>query len=117
MRMRDIAIRAGRSLKQAKARTLLTSLAIAVGAFTITLSLAVGSGGRSYTDQIVKANTDVKELSIQKSPPNSQEGPTKYSDNTVSSSIGLFSGELLTRDDISKIQSLDGIVSVAPNYS
>ena len=51
MKLRDITIRAGRSLKQAKARTLLTSLAIGVGAFTIVLSLAIGAGGRSYASR------------------------------------------------------------------
>ena len=42
MKISDTLRRAGRSLRQAKARTLLTSLAIAVGAFTIMMSLAAG---------------------------------------------------------------------------
>ena len=46
MRTFDIARRAARSLRNAKARTVLTSLAIAVGAFTITVSLAAGEGAR-----------------------------------------------------------------------
>ncbi|MCX6728790.1 MAG: ABC transporter permease [Candidatus Saccharibacteria bacterium] len=117
MKIQSIVIRAGRSLKQAKSRTILTSLAIAVGAFTITLSLAAGAGGRSYTDQIVSANTDVKELSVQKSPPKSQKGPTKYSSNIVSASTAFFSGELLTRTDLNEIQKIDGVVSVTPNYN
>ncbi len=117
MKIQSIVIRAGRSLKQAKSRTILTSLAIAVGAFTITLSFAAGAGGRSYTDQIVSANTDVKELSVQKSPPKSQKGPQKYSSNTVSTSTAFFSGELLTRTDLDAIQKIEGVVSVTPNYN
>ena len=45
MKTTDIIRRAGRSLRQAKIRTILTSLAIGVGAFTLTLSLAAGAGG------------------------------------------------------------------------
>ena len=44
MKTRYIIRRAGRSLRHEKARTLLTSLAIAVGAFTLTLSIAAGEG-------------------------------------------------------------------------
>jgi putative ABC transport system permease protein len=117
MKLRDIAIRAGRSLKQAKARTLLTSLAIGVGAFTITLSLAAGVGGRAYTDQIVNANTNVKELSVTKKAPASQQGPQKYTGNATVSSGSFYSGQYLTQDDINKIQKLDGVVSVSPNYN
>lgn len=117
MKIQSIVVRAGRSLKQAKSRTILTSLAIAVGAFTITLSLAAGAGGRSYTDQIVSANTDIKELSVQKSPPKSQNGPQKYSSNIVSTSTAFFSGELLTRADLNEIEKVDGVVSVTPNYN
>ena len=58
MKWSDSIRRAGRSLKHAKGRTLLTSLAIAVGAFTLTLSLAVGEGARRYADQLItNANT------------------------------------------------------------
>ena len=117
MKIRDITIRAGRSLKQAKARTLLTSFAIGVGAFTITLSLAAGVGGRAYTDQIVSANTNVNELSVTKAQPTKQKGPQKYSSSTSNISNPLFSAEPLTESDIAVIQKVDNVVSVSPNYN
>lgn len=118
MKIRDITIRAGRSLKQAKARTLLTSLAIGVGAFTITLSLAAGAGGRAYTNQIVSANTDAKELSVTKVQSTSQQGPQKYSGTTATSiSNALGFAELLTQSDINRIQKVANVVSVSPNYN
>ncbi|HUC96734.1 MAG TPA: ABC transporter permease [Candidatus Saccharimonadales bacterium] len=119
MKIRDITIRAGRSLKQAKARTLLTSLAIGVGAFTITLSLAAGVGGRAYTDQIVSANTDAKELSVTKTAPKGQQGPQKYSSISSRSSISnaLGSTEVLSQNDINSIQKVADVVSVSPNYN
>src|ERR1035437_2466601 len=118
MRLRDITIRAGRSLKQAKARTLLTSLAIAVGAFTITLSLAAGAGGRAYTDQIVSSNTNAKELVVAVQPPKNKQGPQKYSSSNSSSvfSTALGSTEVLTQTDINKILKVKNVVSVSPNY-
>ena len=63
--MQDTIRRAGRSLRQAKARTLLTSLAIGVGAFTITLAFAAGAGGRAYAEDIVSSNTNVHEIYVQ----------------------------------------------------
>ncbi len=119
MKIRDIVIRSGRSLKQAKARTILTSLAIAVGAFTITLSLAAGAGGRAYTDQIVKSNTDAKELSVTKTQPKNQQGPQKYSPNlgstALSSELGIQT--VLTQDDILKISKVPNVDSVSPDYN
>ncbi len=118
MKLSDVSTRAARSLRQAKARTILTSLAIGVGAFTITLSLAAGVGGRAYTDQIVSSNTDVKEISLSKEVPKDQQGPKKYSGTTLSgSSNPFFSGDILTFADIDKIKTLEGVVSVSPNYS
>lgn len=43
---KDVIRRAGRNLRQAGGRTVLTSLAIGVGAFTITRAMAAGNGGR-----------------------------------------------------------------------
>jgi putative ABC transport system permease protein len=119
MKIQDIVIRSGRSLKQAKARTLLTSLAIAVGAFTITLSLAAGAGGHSYTDQIVKSNTDARELTVTKAQPKSQQGPQKYNANTSGPTItnALGSTVALTQNDINRISKVANVISVSPNYN
>lgn len=64
MRRIDIIKRAGRNLSQAKGRTILTSLAIAVGAFTLTVSLALGDGMRNYVDQALKSNIDPKTIYV-----------------------------------------------------
>lgn len=118
MKFIDITIRAGRSLKQAKARTLLTSLAIGVGAFTITLSLAAGVGGRAYTDQIVSANTDTKELSVTKASPIENLGPQKYSENSSSISVNpIFSTQAITQNDVEEIKKVQDVESVSVNYS
>ncbi len=119
MKVRDIVRRAGRSLKNAKARTLLTSLAIGVGAFTITLSLAAGTGGKQYAEDIVTSNTNVRELYVQ--PKQEQQGdpaqPKEYSDDPTISYGGGFSVKLLQQSDVDKIAAIDGVEDVTPIYN
>lgn len=120
MKMRDITRRAGRSLRQAKARTLLTSLAIGVGAFTITLSLAAGAGGRQYTEDLVSANTDVRELQLSQKQENGFDvsKPQEYSDGSVTQSFGNgFRFKQLTQADIDKVEKAEGVESVVPVYT
>ncbi|MDB5159922.1 MAG: hypothetical protein JWO99_185, partial [Candidatus Saccharibacteria bacterium] len=118
MKITDTIRRAGRSLRQAKARTLLTSLAIGVGAFTITLSLAGGQGGRDYTDAIVKANTDVNELVVTKKVPVAST-IQEYSSDSSSATTGPLGRSVpaITNTDIADIQKIDGVKSVTPNYA
>lgn len=118
MKISDTIRRAGRSLRQAKARTLLTSLAIGVGAFTITLSLAGGQGGRDYTDAIVKANTDVNELTVTKKAPITST-IQEYSTDSGSAATGPLGRSIpaITNADIADIQKIDGVKSVTPNYA
>lgn len=117
MRTTDIIRRAGRSLRQAKTRTLLTSLAIGVGAFTITLSLAGGQGGRDYADAIVKSNTDVREIVVAK--PSELSGIQEYDPNsTGATATGPFAqSNPLNERELDEIRAYEHIESVTPNYS
>ena len=120
MKYIDTIKRAGRSLKNAKARTLLTSLAIGVGAFTITLSLAAGEGGKSYTDAIVNANTSRTEIVVTQKQPAASEGPQEYNPEAVSGAAGAGSATqiaFLSQANLDTIEKLDHVESVTPNYS
>jgi len=120
MKYIDTIKRAGRSLKNAKARTLLTSLAIGVGAFTITLSLAAGEGGKSYTDAIVNANTSRTEIVVTQKQPAASEGPQEYNPEAVSGAAGAGSAAqiaFLSQANLDTIEKLDHVESVTPNYS
>jgi putative ABC transport system permease protein len=66
MKTFDIVRRARRSLGSAKTRTVLTSLAIAVGAFTITISIAAGEGARQYADKLIGSNINPQALFVVK---------------------------------------------------
>lgn len=64
MKITDIIRRAGKNLRQAKGRTILTSLAIGVGAFTIALAMAAGNGGRAYLDGVVSGAGDMQSIQV-----------------------------------------------------
>lgn len=118
MKRVDIMRRAARNLKQAKGRTFLTSLAIAVGAFTLTLSLAAGEGARQYADNLLKNNVDPQALFIVKDKSITSAG--------VSSSIQEYSDDLqtsrgvtikmITTDDIAKLEARSDIEQIVPIY-
>ena len=129
MKLPDIVRRAGRSLREAKLRTFLTSLAIAVGAFTVTLSLAAGTGTRDYTEKLIQSNvdeqliliaSDEKVLGIGDMSGATQAGLTEYSENQ--GSVGRMSIEMMGSDDLDKIDKIKGIeepkpvVQVQPKY-
>lgn len=119
MRLNDVIRRAGRSLRQAKARTILTSLAIGVGAFTIVLSLALGAGGREYANDIISANTDERAVYVQAAQEMSTDptAPREYSDDPQINYGGGVSMKLLDDEDIEKITSVEGVESVLPYYN
>lgn len=64
MTIQDIVRRSSRSIFSAKVRTLLTAFAIAVGTFSLTLTLAASNGAENFIDQIISENFDPTELIV-----------------------------------------------------
>lgn len=120
MRRIDTINRAGRSLRQAKARTLLTSLAIAVGSFTLTLAIAAGEGSRQYADKIINSNIDPQMLMIAKDKTLFGEGGgvtgglREYSKN--STQYGGLTLKALSAKDLKTIKANKNIEKVTPTY-
>ena len=109
MSTRDLIKRSGRSLKNAKLRTLLTALAIAVGGFTLFLTLAAGNGVREYTSNLVSSNFDPAELIVGRDPEVSNEGAPSDKPKEYDPSVTTFQGggpnsslqvKQITREDI-----------------
>lgn len=125
MRGIDLIGRASRSLRSAKLRTLLTSLAIAVGGFTLTITLAGTNGARQYADRLVASNFDPselfvgrdKEISSSSAPSNK---PQEYDETITSFSGGGGRSNLqfkrVTREDINKLSNYPFIELVRENY-
>ena len=120
MKIRDIIRRAVRNLLQAKSRTLLTSLAIAVGAFTLTLALAAGEGSRRYAESLVQNGIDSTSIIVAKDNSvftyGAQDAPREYSDNDYVTADGYVVGRLLPQD-LQKLRAVDGVLNVTPTYS
>ena len=121
MKFQDTVRRAGRSLRHAKARTLLTSLAIAVGAFTLTLGIAAGEGARQYADRLISSNVDPQSLFVVKDGSLVGEGGgapgsglKEYSEN--STQYGGASFKALDVNDIQAITDTENVQSVQPSY-
>jgi putative ABC transport system permease protein len=113
MKVRDIVRRAGRSLRQAKARTLLTSLAISVGAFTVTVALAAGAGGQAYTDSLIKNNGDARNLSVYiRNDSSKSDQPQEHGTTSEANRQGLLSGS-----DIEKLKKINGVAQITPAYN
>ena len=121
MKTTDIILKAGRSLKHAKARTILTSLSIAVGAFTLTIALAAGEGARQYADTLLTSNIDPQVLAIAKDNSlfsGTQTGPQEYNPDVtlITRPTGATIKEL-SQTDIDSIAARSDIVSVTPTYT
>lgn len=121
MRVIDSVRRAARSLRSAKGRTVLTSLAIAVGAFTLTVALAAGTGARQYADKLVSSNVDPQSLFVAKDASlfGSGGGPggggiKEYSENATQYGGATF--EAMDAQDVAFIRSVSGVAAVAPTY-
>lgn len=120
MRTIDIFARAGRSLKQAKLRTLFTSLAIAVGAFTLTAAMAAGEGARQYASSLIGDNINPQALFIVADKGlfdgSVQQGGLREYENNVSN-IGGTTLKLITQADIDKLSKRDDLKNVVPVYN
>ena len=121
----DIVRRSGRSLKSAKARTILTALAIAVGGFTLTATLAAGNGIRDYTGRLVASNFDPAELLVGRDKELTNTGtpdanPKEYDESVAAMTIGGDGSSLqlkqVTDADIKELRALPYVEQVRENY-
>ncbi len=121
MKIIDSARRAGRSLRNAKGRTILTSLAIAVGAFTLTAALAAGTGARQYADKLISSNVDPQSVFVAKDEQlfggggaPGAGGLKEYSENATQFGGATF--KALNQSDIRALEKIAGVEKVVPTY-
>lgn len=126
MRRIDIIKRAGRNLRQSKGRTILTALAISVGAFTIGLALMAGEGGRLYTNSMVDAAGDKKVVMVRKKieSNNKEEKLPEYgaSEKTEKEqedkqAAAMRSKYSMSDADLAKLRKTPHVQTVTPAYS
>lgn len=119
MSITDIIRRSSRSLRSAKARTLLTASAIAVGTFALTLTLAASNGAQKFVNDIISDNFDPTELIVSNDETVFGRGdtskPKEYDGSfgeSVSNSGAPTQIKLLTQDDIAKIKQTKNVNQV-----
>jgi putative ABC transport system permease protein len=107
----------GNSLRS-KVRTTLTVLAIFIGAFTLTITSAIGTGVSDYIDTQIGAFGAKDVLSVTKAAEDAapaEEGPAKYDpdDAIVGADFTQFETEALTEGDLDAIRAVAGILDVS----
>jgi putative ABC transport system permease protein len=117
MKLLDLIRTANRNLLRSKLRTFLTVSAIFVGAFTLTLTTALGAGAQQYLDrQLGNVSAPGMFYVMPKADSGLSSGEVKeYDPNKVSAANGLVA--TLTQTDIDKLAAVGGVESVAPYYS
>lgn len=117
MRPLDIIGSATSNMMRSKVRTLLTIIAVFIGAFTITLTLGLGSGISSYIDRQLGALGGEDVLIIQpKVEAPSTDGPREYdpTSNAATGGQAAFLTAMLDSKDIETIEKQPGLRDVKP---
>jgi len=119
MYITDLVRRAWRSIRSAKGRTILTALAIAVGTFALSLTLAASNGATAYVNKIINDNFDPSELIVAADNTLFGQGdsaqPREYDPsfgNSVSNAGATTQIKKITEEDIKKIAEVDAVENV-----
>ncbi len=118
MRIVDIITSAVRNAFRSKLRTTLTVLSLFVGAFTLTLTTALGAGVNAFvTTQVATLSTGNVLLVTPAASVDTSDGPKVFDPQgrqQASQANPLGSGTLLNEDDIDAMRGMSGIARVDP---
>lgn len=121
MRIGDLLRSAVQNTFRSKLRTSLTVVAIFIGAFTLTITSAIGAGVSDYIGSQLGTLGAQGVLNVTAAPDEdfaAADGPTRYDPDQATS--GGFPGgdalgvSMLTEDDIAAIEATDGVIRVEP---
>lgn len=124
MILQDLIRRSGRSLKSAKGRTVLTALAIAVGTFALTLTLAASNGATAFVNKVISENFDPAELIVaadenifgRADTSKPQEFDPSFGTSTTNAGA-TTQVKRITEEDIAKIKAIEGVEAVREDIS
>ncbi|MDO5618173.1 ABC transporter permease [Kocuria sp.] len=119
MKSTDVVTTALGNTMRSKARTILTVIAIFIGAFTLTLTSGLGVGINNYIDRLLQGFGSVDQIYVQKSSQQtsqqSDSGPQSYDpEQAQGAREGSFGMQMLNESDIETIRGIDGVDSVEP---
>lgn len=119
MRRIDIIRRAGKSLRLAKKRTILTSLAIAVGVTTVAVAIAAAKGGNAYVESLANKIGDQRALTVIRA----VKARDPYAPNKISTTREDFEktqaeesikSRIISKEDLNKISKVKGVRKASP---
>ena len=119
MRRIDIIRRAGKNLRLAKKRTILTSLAIAVGATTVAVAIAAAKGGNAYVESLANKIGDQRALTVIRA----VKARDPYAPNKISTTREDFEktqaeesikSRVISKEDLNKISKVKGVRKASP---
>ena len=119
MRRIDIIRRAGKNLRLAKKRTILTSLAIAVGATTVAVAIAAAKGGNAYVESLANKIGDQRALVVIRA----VKARDPYAPNKISTTRENFEktqaeesikSRIISKEDLNKISKVKGVRKASP---
>ncbi|HEV7949189.1 MAG TPA: ABC transporter permease [Glaciihabitans sp.] len=119
----DLAVSAVGNSFRSKTRTILTVIAIFIGAFTLTLTSGVGTGINRYIDDTVSSIGAADVMTVNKTVEATGDGPQLYdpSSTQVESQLagppGASTLEAMTSEDIAELTTINGVESAEPTLS
>lgn len=117
MNISDLLTTAVGNTLRSKARTTFTVLAIFIGAFTLTITSAIGTGVSDYIDNQIGAfgAKDILTITKTSGEAEQQEGPAEYDPDAaiVGADLAQFETEPLTDQDLDAIRSVEGILDLS----
>lgn len=123
MKPLDIVTTAVANTFRSKLRTTLTVLALFIGAFTLSLTSALGNGITTYIDDTVASVGASDVMTVSKTSLEdmmSASGPQEYDPNQISATGGAQTGmsvEAITSADLDTLADIDGVLRVQPDRS
>ncbi|MCD2441185.1 ABC transporter permease [Agromyces sp. SYSU K20354] len=104
---------------RSKTRTILTILAIFIGAFTLTITTGLGTGINQYIDETVAEIGADDVMTVTHAPAeDAGDGPQEYTADQVTQQAvgpeGEQSLQPITQADLDEIAAIDGVLSVEP---
>lgn len=113
MKTADVVRNATRNAFRSKLRTTLTVLSLFVGAFTLTLTTALGAGVNDYVErQVATLSSGDLLLVSPAASADTTEGPNEFDPEgrqQAGAANPLAGGTLLNQDDIEAIEAIDGV--------
>ncbi len=122
MRTRDLVRRGMRNLRRNKSRTVLTVLALSIGAFTLVLTLGLSNALKSSVNSQLSLATN-NELTVTLAAENkAQTGVAEYNPKATAVTSTQIRGEgatiqLLTKEQVDAFAKISGVQRVWPNYN